>query len=137
MTEEDMSAMLQRFGPTTTAVVVDEGVVYRTEQGARDFAEQHDKDAIQIGHGWLAKNRATFSGPMPTRDGDVVVLHLFQVYRVWVVMTDGGQVPDENVAPLERHSRAEAEAAALEMAAVTNGRIFRLQHDNEWTELPR
>lgn len=34
-----------------------EGVVFKLEESARVFAEQHNKDLVQIDVGWLAKNR--------------------------------------------------------------------------------
>lgn len=132
---ESMLALLRQSD--SQAAAVGEGVVFLSEASARNFSEQHDKDLVQIGAGWLAKNRATTPGPMPTKDGDIVVHHLHQLFRVWIVTKDGSQKPDRNVGPLEVWSRSEAEEAARTKATETGGQIFWLQTDYQWVKIPR
>src|SRR5947207_1925167 len=67
---------------------------------AKRYADLYDKDLVEDRGGWLAKNRPTQFGPMPTKDGDVVIFHLHQRYQVWVSTWDGAQGPDPNVKPL-------------------------------------
>jgi hypothetical protein len=131
MTEAEMATHLAFIQQTAGAqsIVTAEGVVYPSETAARNGADLHDKDVVQIGAGWLAKNRLTQSGPMPTLNGDVVVLHQHQLFRVWVVTADGSQEPDPNVAPTDVWSRAEAMTAATNWRAETNGRMFLLQNN--------
>lgn len=118
--------------------VVPDGVLFQSERSARIYADQHDKDVVEVDGGWLARNRAcaTQKGPMPTKEGDVIVQHLNQLFRVWLITSDGAQGPDRNVAPLEKWNRAEAEQAAREWMEDTGGRIFLLQKDGEWTIMP-
>ena len=137
MTEDQMAWVLDlmRRGGSQLAVT-GEGVVFTSERHARISSDQHDKDLVQIGAGWLARNRDVHPSPMPTQQGDVVVLHRHQVFRIWTVTDDGSQEPDANVAPLDVWGRAEAEAAARGMAATTGGRIFWLQDDGDWARIP-
>ena len=62
--------------------VTPEGVIFESKDRAKSYADLYDKDLVEAESGWLAKNRATNAPPMPTKDGDVVVYHLHQMYRV-------------------------------------------------------
>jgi hypothetical protein len=49
--------------------VTGEGVWFGSRDGAKIYADAYDKDPVESDGGWLAKNRATQFGPMPTKDG--------------------------------------------------------------------
>lgn len=59
--------------------VTSEGVTFRSKDRAKMYADSYDKDLVETSGGWLAKNRATKSQPIPTKEGDVVVCHLHQM----------------------------------------------------------
>ena len=131
MTEADMAshlAFIRESGSLSTAT--HEGVVFPSEDGARKYSDMHDTDPVQIGEGWLAKNRRTRRGLIPTNEGDVVVCRLHQLFRVWAV-TPNGDAP-----PSEFWNRAEAEQDARRVATEKNGRLFWLQTNGEWAEIP-
>src|SRR5689334_6849436 len=134
MTEAQMAAHVadMRRSGVDRKVVGDEGVVYLSKASADAAAAEHDKDVIAIGDGYLAQNRRTSKGRMTTREGDVVVHHQEQRFRLWRVTANGSQTPDPNVAPLDLWNRPEAEGVARQWSAESNGRIFWLQKDGEW-----
>lgn len=113
--------------------VTSEGVTFRSKDRAKIYADSYDKDLVETNSGWLAKNRVTKSQPIPTKEGDVVIFHLHQMYRVWVTTWDGAQGPDPNVEPVTAWNADEAKEAALRWATETNGRIYRLQKDGDWS----
>jgi hypothetical protein len=133
--EQRQAIERMRKSPHHDREVIGDGVVFLSERSARLFADAQDKDLIKLEGGWLARNRQTNKGPMPTREGDVVVYHHNQLFRVWVVTNDGAQEPDQNIAPLDLRSRAEAEDAARNWTTETEGRIFWLQRNGEWVIL--
>ena len=104
--------------------VTPDGVIFESRDHAKTYAGLYDKDLVEVQDGWLAKNRATNSAPMPTKDGDVVVHHRHQLYQVWVATWDGAQSPDPNVQPNTVWNHDEAQEAARRWAAETNGRIL-------------
>ena len=101
--------------------VTGDGVTFHSKDLAKIYADKHDKDLIEIDSGWLAKNRATKRGPMPTRDGDVVIYHFHQKYLVWVASWDGAQGPDPNVETITVWNADEAQQAARQWAEERNG----------------
>lgn len=114
------------------------GIVFQSLKPAKIYADQHDKDLVRIDgkvSGWLAQNRTPMSGPMPITEGDVVIHHLNQLFRVWIATKDGAQEPDPNVAPLDKWSLSDAQEAARNAAKETKGMIFQLQKDKNWTVL--
>ena len=115
------------------------GVVFKSYESARKFAETFDKDLVRIDgkvSGWLAQNRAAMPGPMPTADGDVIVHHVHQRFQLWIVTSDGAQQPDPNIESRKYWTLAEAEHTARISAKETGGMIYRLQNDDCWTILP-
>jgi hypothetical protein len=114
------------------------GVVFKSLESAKIFAERHDKTLVRIDgkvSGWLTQNRTPMSGPMPTIDGDVVIHHVNQLFRVWVATSNGAQEPDPNVGSRDKWNLAEAEQAARDWAKETKGIIYLLQKDRSWTVL--
>jgi hypothetical protein len=110
-----------------------EGVIFKSKDRAKTYADLYDKDLVEVNGDWLAKNRVANTPPMPTKDGDVVVYHLHQMYRVWAATWDGAQGPDPNVEPITVWNADEAQRVARHWAEETKGRIFQLQNDNKWT----
>jgi hypothetical protein len=113
--------------------VTADGVTFDSKDLAKIYADKHDKDLVEIDGGWLAKNRATRGGPMPTRDGDVVIYHFQQKYLVWVSTWDGAQGPDPNVEASTVWDADEAQQVARRWAQESTGRIFRIDKDGNWT----
>ena len=59
-TEKDLQlAKLQFDRGESTRVVTGSGVFYKTKKAARIACETHDKELVQVGGYWLAKNRTT------------------------------------------------------------------------------
>jgi hypothetical protein len=112
--------------------VTAEGVWFESKDRAKLYADASDKDLVEADGGWLAKNRSTQFGRMQTKDGDVVIFHLQQKFRVWVATWDGAQGPDPNVEPLTVWNADEARNAAREWAS-EESRIFLLEKDGQWT----
>lgn len=114
------------------------GVLFISEESAIRYADHRDMEVIEVDgppHCWLAKTRSEQLTAMPTKTGDVVIQHLRQLYRVWVVTFEGAQQPDPHVAPLEKWSRDTAETAAREWAESTNGKILLLRSNGWWAIL--
>jgi hypothetical protein len=111
-----------------------EGVWFESKDRAKLYADAYDKDLVESNGGWLAKNRTTQFGPMPTKDGDVVIFHLPQMFRVWTATWNGAQGPDPNVEPFTVRNADEARNAARELAS-GQSQIFQLQKSGEWTVL--
>lgn len=112
--------------------VTAEGVWFASKGRAKRYADAYDKDVVESNGGWLAKNRTTQFGPMPTKDGDVVLYHLHQMYQVWVATSDGAQGPDPNVKPLTFWNADHARQAAHRWAT-EQSRIFQLGKDGRWS----
>ena len=47
------------FNRSESPVVTGSGVFYKTKEEARIACETHDKELVQVGDYWLAKNRTT------------------------------------------------------------------------------
>jgi hypothetical protein len=109
-----------------------DGVFKTKQKAARIFAEIHDKDVIQTDGGWLAKNRDTQSGPMPTKRGDVVVRHIDQRYDIWLVPEEGAQDPGAEIEPRQVWNLREAEQIVRELTEGTRAQVFRLQKNGAW-----
>ena len=90
-------------------VVTGEGVLFQSKELAQKYADAYDKDLVEVDGGWLAKNRVTEHGPMPTKEGDVVIFHFHQLYRMWVAPLDGAQGPDPDIDPLDFWEREEGQ----------------------------
>ena len=43
----------------STRVVTGSGVFHKTKEVARIYSKKHDKELVQVGDYWLAKNRTT------------------------------------------------------------------------------
>lgn len=112
--------------------VTGEGVWFASKDNARIYADAYDKDVVEADGGWLAKNRTTQFGPMPTKDGDVVIFHLHQMFQVWTATWNGAQGPDPNVEPRTLWDADEARNAARAWAS-GQSRIFQLDKDGRWT----
>jgi hypothetical protein len=110
------------------------GVFFSTRERAKLYADAFDKDLVEQDGGWLAKNRTTTASPMPTKEGDVVILHFRQLFRVWLTTWDGAQGGDPNIGTRDFWKADEAEAYARDLAADTGGKIYRLQKDGQWAE---
>ena len=119
------------------AKVTGRGVIFDTKDRAKKYADMYDKDLVEVADGWLAKNRTNSAQPMPTKEGDVVIFHLHQLYRVWVTTWDGAQGPDPDVSPQEFWNAGEAEKAAIDWAGETRGQIYRLGKDGNWSAKPK
>lgn len=78
------------------------------------------------------------TGPMPTRDGDVVVSQLVGAeFLVWHVVHDGQQQPSpgERGAPVVM-GRSTAVALGRMMARASRGSVFFVEQDTlNWTKL--
>lgn len=136
MTEQEMDDWLAYMKRAYCSVVVTgEGAIFRDEKSARDNCELHDKDLVQIGNGWLAKNRETRTGRMPTVQGDVVLHHLGQHFLVWQITKEDAQTGCGDAAPFDSRGRSEAEAEAKRLVTKTNGRLFWLQNNGYWAEV--
>lgn len=60
-TEEQLGKFIkdmERSGIDMNHAATPNGVVFKSEQTARTFAERHAKEVVQIDGGWLAKNRS-------------------------------------------------------------------------------
>ena len=91
----------------------------------------NQKDGTVDGQGWLAKNRQTQSGPMPTKHGDVVLRHVNQRFDVWMVAADGAQQPDPDTLQ-EAWSRRDAEEIVREATDGTDATVYLVQGNGEW-----
>ena len=59
-TEKDLQqAKLQFDRGESTRVVTGSGVFHKTKEVARIYSENNDKELVQVGDYWLAKNRTT------------------------------------------------------------------------------
>ena len=47
------------FNRGESSVVTGSGVFYKTKEWARIYSETNDKELVQVGDYWLAKNRTT------------------------------------------------------------------------------
>ena len=52
-----------RFDRGESSPVTGSGVFYKTKKKARIACETHDKELVQVGDYWLAKNRTTAPSP--------------------------------------------------------------------------
>jgi hypothetical protein len=79
------------------------------------------------------------NGSMPTKGGDVVVVHAQSagsLHQVWIVLEDGQQLPSPLVTSTTVSGRQEAERQAREWAAGRTATVFvRDQDSGEWTTL--
>ena len=116
--------------------VTAEGVWFASKDRAKRYADVHDKDVVESNAGWLAKNRTTEFGPMPTKDGDVVLFHVHQKYQVWVATWDGAQGPDPNVKALSFWNADHARHAA-QMWATGQSRLFQREKDGRWSVMAK
>jgi hypothetical protein len=79
------------------------------------------------------------TGPMPTRDGDVVIAHgvsVRSIYVVWTVGEDREQEPSPAASAASARGREAAQALAARVARESHGAIF--FHDlaaGRWTKL--
>ena len=115
--------------------VSSDGVFFKSKENAKQYADAYDKDLREVNGLWLAANRATSSGPMPTNEGGVIIFHLHQKYVVWIATWDGAQGPDPNVQPAVFWSADEAKKDALGQADETGGQIYLLQKDGSWARM--
>jgi hypothetical protein len=110
-----------------------QGVHFRSRDGAKSYADHWDMDLVESANGeWLAANRTMAAGPMPTKQGDTVIRHVGQMFRVWVVTWDGARSGDPNVQALDLRTASEAQDAARNWAQDGTGRIFHQQRDGGW-----
>ena len=113
--------------------VTGEGVLFQSKESAQKYADAHDKDLVEADGRWLAKNRVTEHGPMPTKEGDVVILHCRQLYLVWVTRWDGAQGPHPNERPPALWAARKAEEDATNLAEETEGKIYLLEKSGQWS----
>ena len=48
-----------RFDRGESLVITGSGVFYKTKEEAQIYSEENDKELVQVGDYWLAKNRTT------------------------------------------------------------------------------
>ena len=59
-TEKDHLRLAKlRFNRGESPVVTGSGVFHKTKKAARIYSEKHDKELVQVGDYWLAKNKTT------------------------------------------------------------------------------
>ena len=107
--------------------------MFQSKELAQKYADAYDKDLVEVDGGWLAKNRVTEHGPMPTKEGDVVIFHFHQLYRMWVAPLDGAQGPDPDIDPLDFWDARKAKEAATNLAKENEGAIYLLEKDGKWS----
>ena len=58
-TEKDLQLAKPHFDRGDSRVVTGSGVFHKTKEVAQICCEEHDKELVQVGDYWLAKNRTT------------------------------------------------------------------------------
>src|SRR5262245_5016666 len=114
------------------------GRFFRERHDARRYAELYDKDCEPFEDGWVASDRATSQGPLPTRAGDVVVRHGSQRRDIWRVPSDGAQIPAYPNPELgaSAWSQSAVETVLGEWLGEAAVQVFWLQANGEWVTRP-